>query len=54
MSISLETELTATESSPQHESACGGYNQQRNHLLPIHTMNITSNGVRAIGDLTIL
>jgi hypothetical protein len=37
MSISLETELAATEAPPQHQSACGGHNQQRNHLLPIHT-----------------
>jgi hypothetical protein len=53
MSISLETELAATETAPQHQSACAGHNEQRNHLLPIHAWNITSNGVRAIGDLTI-
>jgi hypothetical protein len=53
MSISLETELAGTEAAPQHQPACGCHNQQRNHLLPIHALNITSNGARAIGDLTI-
>jgi hypothetical protein len=37
MSISLETELAAAKAAPEQQPTGGGHNQQRNHLLPIHT-----------------
>lgn len=52
MRVLLKTEFTGAKEAPEQQHCRGCDNEQRRHLLPIHTGNIVSKISRATNDFS--